>query len=93
MAWFDLIGAHFDLIIVFLDLIHHLYSFHSRLAAYYCKGFHRLENIHFAKIMTIKLIFYTFIMNSLTMCMDIDVKGFKFQQLGDNNSAAAFGLV
>lgn len=50
-------------------------------------------NIHFAKIMTFKLIAYTFIMNSLTMCMDIDVKGFKFQQLGDNNSAAAFGLV
>lgn len=40
--------------------------------------------------MTIELIAYTFIMNSLTMCMDIDVKGFKFQWLGDNNSAASF---
>lgn len=63
------------------------------IAACTCKGFQHPKNIHFAKIMTIKLIFYTFIMNSLTMCMDIDVKGFKFQQLGDNNSAAAFGLV
>ncbi|GGB65767.1 hypothetical protein GCM10007199_35040 [Fictibacillus barbaricus] len=43
-------------------------------------------------MMTIELCAYTFIMNSLTMCMDIDVKGFKFQWLGDNNSAAAFGL-
>ncbi|MDR7071164.1 hypothetical protein J2X07_000139 [Fictibacillus barbaricus] len=45
-------------------------------------------------MMTFELHAYTFIMNSLTMCMDIDVKGYQLQPVGMNNrSAAAFGLV